>query len=357
MRTRTTRFAAQVLGWYITNGRQLPWREDATPYATWVSEIMLQQTRVETVVPYFDRWMRRFPTVQHLARASQQAVLLLWEGLGYYSRARNLHRSAGIVVREFGGVIPSNLQALRGLPGIGGYTAAAIASIAFGLDEIALDGNIRRVLWRALVIDNVVKGKVDDRRLLRAAARHVPTGRAGDFNQGLMDIGATICLPRNPKCGICPVARLCRARRQGRVGPLPSGQRRPIPHLLQAAAVARRRGTVLLALRQEAGLLGGLWEFPKMTVGDGAEKLHVNGRKMQKALHRAYAISIRDPVLMGVINHAYSHFRVTVHAFDCKTTAFSAGGRLKWVSHRQLPHLPMGRVDRQIADHVLSKKW
>src|SRR5512145_3423018 len=188
-----TEFARRLLAWYGLNARTLPWRGYPDPYAVWVSEIMLQQTRVETVIPYFERWMKRFPTLQALAEAPLQDVLSLWEGLGYYSRARNLHKTAQIVMAEHNGKLPADVAALRRLPGIGRYTAGAMASIAFGFDEPALDGNIRRVYARLFDVAEPARSPAGEKQLWTLASEHLPPGRAGDYNQALMDLGATLC--------------------------------------------------------------------------------------------------------------------------------------------------------------------
>src|SRR5512135_342672 len=204
-----TKFASKLLRWYQEHGRVLPWRGEKAPYAVWVSEIMLQQTRVEAVIPYYRRWMERFPTVEVLARASERDVLRLWEGLGYYTRARNLRRAAQMVVERYGGQLPAEADELRKLPGIGRYTAGAIASIAFGGDEPALDGNIRRVLARVFNVTETADSTSGAAHLWRLAGEQLPSGRAGDYNQALMDLGATICVASNPRCAVCPVNRVC----------------------------------------------------------------------------------------------------------------------------------------------------
>ena len=215
-----TKFTDRLLQWYQENKRALPWRGHPDPYAVWVSEIMLQQTWFEAVAPYFKRWMERFPTTEALARAPERDVLTAWEGLGYYARARNLRRAAQVVVDEYDGKLPHDLSALRTLPGIGRYTAGAIASIAFGLDEPALDGNIRRVLARVFNIAEPANSPRGENMLWGLARKHLPPGRAGDYNQALMDLGATICIPANPRCPICPVRSVaCR----GNWGFKPSG--------------------------------------------------------------------------------------------------------------------------------------
>lgn len=205
----------RLLAWYDREQRRLPWRGHPDAYAVWVSEIMLQQTRVETVIPYFERWMQRFPTIQSLAQASQQEVLGLWEGLGYYSRARNLHKAAQVVVEHFGGQLPQERAGLEKLPGIGAYTAGAIASIAFGRDEAALDGNIRRVLARVFAIRTPARSPAGEKELWDLARRCLPPGRAGDYNQALMDLGSALCTPRSPQCMLCPLLAICAGQKLG----------------------------------------------------------------------------------------------------------------------------------------------
>src|SRR3972149_3144610 len=241
--------AAALLDWYAENARGLPWRRTRDPYAIWVSEIMLQQTRVETVIPYFDRWMRRFQSVEALARASQEEVLALWEGLGYYARARQMHRAAQEVVARHGGRLPSAIDELAHLPGIGRYTAAAIGAIACGAAAGALDGNLRRVLSRLFDLDEDPRSPRGEHKLLYMASAALPHGQAAAFNQALMDLGAAGCPARSPSRG------------RGRGRPRRRGQREP-PHREVPAAVIRRRGKVLIARRPEGKLLGGLWEFP-----------------------------------------------------------------------------------------------
>jgi len=250
-------FADELLHWYADNARELPWRGARDPYATWVSEIMLQQTRVETVISFYERWMQKFPDIETLAEANQQDVLSTWEGLGYYRRARNLHKAAQIVVGEMGGHLPQDAVALRKLPGIGRYTAGAIASIAFGQDEPALDGNIRRVLSRLFNLTDPVGSVQGQRRLWELAAKYLPSGKAGDFNQALMDLGAMICTPHAPECRSCPLEVHCKAYSLGVQEQLPVKKpRSQTPHFMVTAAVICQGHRVLIAQRPSGGLLG-----------------------------------------------------------------------------------------------------
>ena len=352
------RLASKLLTWYHANKRTLPWRGHAarSAYAVWVSEIMLQQTRVEAVIPYFEKWMRLFSTVQALANAPEHDVLNAWEGLGYYSRARNLHKAAKIVVDEYGGKIPRDLDELRKLPGIGRYTMGAIASIAFGMDVPALDGNIKRVYARIFDVEQPVDSLLGEKILWALAEENLPKGHAGDYNQALMDLGATICVPKNPRCLICPVMRLCKARQNGVQNERPvKTPKREVPHYVHAAAVIIERGRVLLAQRPSKGLLASMWEFPNGRVnGDPV-------RGLPKALKMGYNLklrvkrgpSARKKEALGIVEHGYSHFSVTVHVFPCELLSRPEETNLKWVSLNTLDDYPMGKIDRQIAKMII----
>lgn len=345
---RLTPLQTRLLAWYRKNKRTLPWRGHPDPYAVWVSEIMLQQTRVETVVPYFERWMRLFPTVQALANASEQEVLHAWQGLGYYSRARNLHKAAQIIVRDYAGKLPQSAEDLARLPGIGRYTAGAIASIAFDADEPALDGNLKRVYARLFDVTEAVDSPKGEKLLWEIARQNLPKGRAGDFNQALMDLGAAICLPKAPRCLLCPLVELCKARENGvqELRPLKK-PKKPAPQYIHAAGVIVRRGRVLLARRPSQGLLGGMWEFPNGRVdGDPAGEL-------AQALETAYRLKVQRKEALGVVQHAYTHFKVSVHAFRCELVEMSDAPELKWVAISELGGFPMGKVDRRIAEMLL----
>jgi A/G-specific adenine glycosylase len=348
-----SRLSSRLLAWYHKNKRTLPWRDHPDPYAIWVSEIMLQQTRVEAVIPYFDRWMKLFPTIKKLAKASEQDVLNAWEGLGYYSRARNLHRAAQIVAKKYKGELPHNLDELRALPGIGRYTVGAIASMAFGMDEPTLDGNLRRVFARVFDITEPADSPAGEKILWSLAAKHLPKGQASDYNQALMDLGAMICLPKNPRCLICPLMVICKARIAGTQEGRPVLKpKKEIPHYIHAAGVVGRIGNptyVLLAKRPSKGLLGGMWEFPNGRVnGDPAQEL-VNAMKVE------YGLRVRKREALGVVQHAYTHFKVTEYVFDCELISISKASNLKWVSTKELDEYPMGKIDRQIAQRISKR--
>ena len=257
--------AAALLPWYEANARPLPWRQDVTPYRVWVSEIMLQQTRIEAARGYFDRFMAALPTVAALAAAGEEQVLKLWEGLGYYSRARNLHKAARIVVEQYGGALPADEAALRALPGVGDYTAGAVASIAFGLPAPAVDGNVLRVCARLTCCpDSIGDGKVKSafRDQLRA---QYPAGRCGAFTSALMELGETVCLPGTPDCPVCPLAAMCSAHAAGRETDWPvMPAKRPRRVQPRTVFILEHAGHIALVKRPDKGLLAGLWELPNV---------------------------------------------------------------------------------------------
>jgi A/G-specific adenine glycosylase len=316
---------------------------------------MLQQTRVETVLPYFARWMERFPDIPTLAGADLQDVLASWEGLGYYSRARNLHRAARIVRDEMGGRLPSSAAELRKLPGIGPYTSGAIASIAFNRDEPLVDGNVRRVLARVFNIEIPADSPEGRRRIWDLAGKILPSGRAGDHNQALMELGALVCTPRAPACGQCPVREACGAHRHGVQALRPVlGPKPEIPSHTVTAAVIRQDAAILITRRPEDGLLGGMWEFPggKVEPGEGLEGcLH---REIDEEL--GLKIEILGPI--GVYRHAYTHFKVVLHAFDCRLDGEAQRLQEKgvsahrWVRADELGDFPMGKIDRAISVEI-----
>jgi A/G-specific adenine glycosylase len=350
-----SRLALRLLKWYAVNGRRLPWRGMKDAYRIWVSEVMLQQTRVETVIPYYRRWLKRFPTVKALAAASERDVLRLWEGLGYYARARNLHRAAKQIARDHRGQLPSTARELRRLPGIGPYTAGALASIAFGRDEVVLDGNVQRVLSRVFAVRHPPDSSAGRLALGRIATEHLPPGRAGDFNQAIMDLGATICVPFRPRCTVCPVVRMCRAAALGAQDRLPVRlPRGRIPHRELSAVVVKYKGRLLIARRLSKGLLGGMWEFPNAGLAArSAESLKGSlPSELTRAVESSYGLSLRRGSPLGTIQHAYSHYRVTVHVYGCESRSRVQGAALRWVRPADLRQFPMGRVDRQIADMI-----
>ena len=330
--------ADELVAWYRNARRDLPWRRTRDPYAIWVSEIMLQQTRVAVVVPYWQRWMARFPTPAALAAAELDDVLSAWSGLGYYRRARNLHRGAREVVARYRGRLPDNAGELRSLPGIGRYTAGAIASMAFDRREPLVDGNVARVLARLFAVEEDVKRPAGQARIWQLAGELVPADAPGDFNQGLMELGATVCTPAAPRCSDCPLATRCAARAAGRERELPRLSARPRdadkPILAAAAAWVERGGRVLLAQRAPEGLFGGLWELPQ------APSRAALGR-----LLAGFGLAWRAPA-DPVHRHrqVLSHRRLAIDLYAAAATGRLAGTRAVAVYRRAAWH-PPGALD------------
>ncbi len=311
---------------------------------------MLQQTRAETVAPYYLRWMKRFPTLASLASASQGEVLRQWEGLGYYRRALALRDGARQVVSDHGGSLPQEPSALLRLPGIGPYSAAAIASLAFGRDEIALDGNLRRVLSRLVNLPIDPRQPEGERRLLARARTMLPPGRAADFNQALMDLGSLVCLPREPHCLACPLLRWCDARRAGveRQRPV-RARRRAVPRRAAAVGVLHREGRILIARRPPGRLLGGLWEFP----GGNRRSRETLPACLRRELKEELGVDVAIGEPLGQVHHIYSHFEVVVHVYGCRLRRGEPAplehSAIRWVAPPRLGRYPMGKVARTIA--------
>jgi A/G-specific adenine glycosylase len=299
-----------LVRWYLGARRDLPWRRTRDPYAVWISETMLQQTRVETVTPYYQRFLAELPDVQSLAEATRERVLSLWSGLGYYRRARMLHEAAARVVADHGGRLPAEASELMGLPGIGAYTAGAVASIAFGKREALVDGNVARVLSRLFSIESDVKSAAGSTRVWGLARRLVAEvkGDPGDWNQALMELGATVCIPREPRCDVCPLARRCEGRARGIASELPRSAPKAKPSSVRCVAmVLASRTGVVMARRRPEGLFGGLWEPPLAEGRDPASlarSLHVepgalapSGKVVHVLSHRRMQIAVvRGPM-------------------------------------------------------------
>jgi len=313
---KATFLHTQLIDWFRAAQADLPWRRDRTPYRVWLSEIMLQQTQVATVIPYYEQFLEKFPTVEALAAAPLDDVLKLWEGLGYYSRARNLHRAAQIVAGNLNGRFPETASELQKLPGIGRYTAGAIASLAFGEDVPVLDGNVIRVLARVYNVEEDVTRSATQRSLWGLATDLVPAGYAAAWNEGLMELGRRICVPRDPLCAECPIAEWCEAYRLGVQHERPVKRpRAKTPHYdVTAAVISRADGQVLIAQRPLDGMLGGLWEFPGGKREPGETLRDCLAREIREELD----IEIRVGSQIATVRHGYTHFRITLYAFACE---------------------------------------
>lgn len=349
--------------WHAEHQRDLPWRNappgSRDPYSVWISEIMAQQTRVDTVIDYYHRWLERFPTIEALAAADQQEVLKLWEGLGYYARARNLHRAAQEIVANHGGTLPTERKTLLGLPGIGEYTVGAILSLAFNQPEPILDGNMKRVLSRITDLEIPIDKPAGVRFLwqwARTIVEAAPPDQAGAVNESLMELGATICTPQNPRCLLCPIQSECRAAHNGTQSLRPvSTPRKPTPHYDVAAGVIWQgkpfHSQLLIAQRPQDGMLGGLWEFP----GGKLEPDDIDlAACLVREIREELGIEIQVHAPITTVAHAYTHFRITLHAFHAR----HIGGDpqaigvadWRWITPDQLAEYPFPVTDRKVIE-------
>ncbi len=314
---RDTKITKNLLGWYRRSRRDLPWRHTADPYRIWVSEVMLQQTQVATVIPYYERFLRRFPDVGALARAPLDDAIKLWEGLGYYARVRNLHAAAKIVVDRLGGVVPPDPKTFRELPGVGEYIVAAVTSIAFGAPLVVVDGNVKRLIARLFAVSDSVDRPTGTRAVRDHAARLLDARHPGDFNQALMELGALVCRPAAPACDACPLAESCAARAQGDPTAFPvRDPRRAVPTQRIAVGVVCKGDRVLITRRAESAMLGGLWEFPGGKVEAGETPEAACAREIREEVN--LDVDVGDRVAR--VHHAYTHLRVDIDVFRCSYT-------------------------------------
>lgn len=334
-------FRRRLLAWYDRRRRDLPWRRTRDPYAIWLAETMLQQTQVKTVIPYYRRFLGRFPDVRALAAAPRREVLALWSGLGYYRRAENLHAAARRIVSEHGGEIPRRAAELRSLPGVGDYTAGAVMSIAFGEPRLALDGNARRVLSRLF-------GVVDERAVRGIAVRALSRRRPGDFNQALMDLGSLVCLARKPRCEECPVAEGCSARLTGAFSLGRRNGARRAEIVVWPLALCLENGRVLLRRRPAGGLLSGMWELP------GGEKRPRESARACLARELGVAQFAAEPA--GEIRHAITYRRIRAPLFRVAPANFPSKPDWRWVSPRALPRYAVSALTAKAIDLAMGEK-
>ncbi|HEY9751555.1 MAG TPA: A/G-specific adenine glycosylase [Coleofasciculaceae cyanobacterium] len=339
-----------LLLWYREFGRDLPWRQTDDPYAIWVSEVMLQQTQVKTVIPYYHRWFTHFPTIPVLAAADQQQILKVWQGLGYYARARNLQRAAQIVVQQHGGVFPTQMADALQLPGIGRTTAGGVLSAAFDQPHPILDGNVKRVLAR--LVGLMYPPRLAIAQLWEISEQLLDPAHPRDFNQALMDLGATVCTPRAPDCYHCPWRLYCIAYKQGMQSELPMTESRaPLPHkIIGVAVIWNDKDQILIDRRRQEGLLGGLWEFP----GGKVEPAETLEACIQREIQEELGIEIRVDRHLITVDHTYTHFRVTLEVYHCHHLWGEPQpiecDEVRWVTLEEIDQYPFPKANIRIIE-------
>ncbi|MFG6097955.1 A/G-specific adenine glycosylase [Leptothoe sp. ISB3NOV94-8A] len=341
-----------LLTWYGEQGRDLPWRRSRDPYAIWISEIMLQQTQVKTVMPYYQRWLELFPTVADLAKADQQTVLKAWEGLGYYARARNLHKTAQLIVKQHDGVFPEVFEDAIALPGIGRTTAGGILSAAYNQPVAILDGNVKRVLARLVALPKPPAKAMKE--MWQLSEQLLDPQHPRDFNQAIMDLGATLCTRHRPSCLLCPWQSYCTAYRQNLQSELPMTESRaPLPHKqIGVAVIHDNDGRILIDRRKQEGLLGGLWEFPGGKIEPNESFEECVKREIKEELD--IDIEVNDRLI--TVDHAYSHFKVTLNVFNCNHISGEPKpiecDEIKWVTLDEIDSYPFPKANGQIIDAI-----
>ncbi len=346
------RFRRRLRTWFARHARDLPWRRSRDPYAVWLSEIMLQQTQVATVKPYFERFLRRFRSIRALAGAEEEDVARLWEGLGYYRRARQLHQAARQILARHGGEFPRDAESVRRLPGIGRYTAGAILSIAFDAREPILEANTTRLFSRLLAYRGDPASAAGTRLLWAMAEAVLPRRGSGSFNQALMELGSTVCLGRAPRCDACPVAGLCRARELSLVAEIPRPKiKRPIECCREAAVVVHRGRRVLLVKCPEGGRWAGLWDFPRFAVQ--AERGPASREELAAGVERLTGVSIEPGELLATIRHGVTRFRITLECYAARYVSAGDGRRqpaiARWIRPGELEKYPLSTTGRKLS--------
>ncbi len=343
-----------LIEWYRRHHRRLPWRETDDPYRIWVSEVMLQQTQVQTVLPYYHQFLQDFPDVQTLANADSQAVLKAWEGLGYYARARNMHRSARIILEQHAGTFPDSWDVLRELPGIGDYIASAVLSIAFNQPYAVVDGNVKRVLARLYEISEPVNKSSSHKIFKRDADSLLDRRHPGLFNQALMELGALVCKPKKPDCNGCPVHSMCRANLSGHVEQYPKRIRRPkTPVHNIAVGVVYKNSHMLITRRKPEGLLGGLWEFPGGKIGKHERPELACAREIKEEVNLSVAITGH----ITQVKHAYTHFKIVMEVFSCRYVSgdvrLNGPVDFRWITLEEIDRYPFPKANHKFI-HLLS---
>ena len=345
-------YTQYLMRWYKKNARDLPWRNVGDPYKIWISEIMLQQTTVSAVIPFYNKWVKRFPTVESVAKARETTVLKMWQGLGYYSRARNIQKSAKVIVKEYNSKIPQDANVLIKLPGFGSYTVGAVLSIAFDMREPIIDANVRRVIMRLLA----QKGLADtsqDKDILKSLDKLLPYKDVSSFNQALMELGALVCRNKRPMCLQCPVRSLCKAYKLGKQDIIPETKKKIIKSIYAVVGLIQCNGKYFVQKRSKKGLLAGLWEFPGEGIERGASSLGV----LKRSLKKAAGVSVVGAKRVMAVKHYYTQYCVHLSVFDCLYEGEpNIDDDHKWVDINRLDKFPMPSGSTKIVDNLIKKE-
>lgn len=343
-------FTKPLMKWYRKNSRPLPWRETTDPYKIWISEIMLQQTTVNAVIPYYQRWIEKFPRIEDVARAPLQKILRIWQGLGYYQRAKNIHQCAKVICREHKGEIPRTADELRKLPGFGPYTVGAVLSIAFDQRQPIIDANVRRVVMRQLAIEGSAT-PVQDPAILRFLDQVMPQKGMSVFNQALMELGALICRSRQPACLICPVREGCQAYARGIQEIIPQPKKKMIKEIQAVIAVIENNGNFFIQQRDSKGLLADLWEFPGGKIEKGESSYDALCREVKEELH----VEVKSAKHLTNLKHFYTQFCVDLHVFACQSKTLPIEDKThRWVRLKDFSKYPMPSGSVKIVEKLLS---
>jgi A/G-specific adenine glycosylase len=347
-----------LIAWFEINKRDMPWRESRDPYRIWLSEVMLQQTRVDQATPYYLRFIEAFPSVNDLASADLHDVLMLWEGLGYYTRGRNLHKAAQVVAKQHGSRFPESYEGMLSLPGVGPYTAAAVSSIAFGSPHAVVDGNVIRVISRLSGIEDDVRNQSTKSAIQAIADTLIDPSNPGDFNQAVMELGSLVCIPSKPRCEECPLAPWCVAFKMARTDSIPYKAPKPkVPHYdIVVAIISNNKGELLIARRPENAMLGGLWEFPGGKVNSDETLILALHREIEEEL--GIDVAIKREFMQ--LKHAYSHFKITLHAYLCDhldgEPIPKASTEIRWVGADRLGEFPFPKANRRLTLALMGAK-
>ena len=352
--TKKNYFSNNLLRWYDSNSRDLPWRKTHDLYKIWISEVMLQQTRVKTVIPYYLRWVEKYESIKSVAKADELNLLKLWEGLGYYSRCKNFHKSCKIIVNDYGGEVPADYQNFLLLPGVGDYTASAVFSIGLKQTYAAIDGNVKRVMARVLRIKNITKR--NKKRIHNTIIEWMDPERPGDINQALMDLANKICRVDHAQCNTCPIDEICMANKMSIPESYPTRiKRKVIPHKEIVAGIIWQREKFLITKREENALLGGLWEFPGGEIASSETPVGA----LRRQIKEKWDIDINIKKKVGNVKHAYSHFKITLTLYQCQSqgSVKSNNKEYRWITPAEIKNYPFPKSNHKLFDVLNSNGW